>query len=265
MKFALVDNQRQEAQPSLEGFCLGCGSPMVARCGGVRIKHWAHKGARRCDPWWENETEWHRNWKNQFQTDWQEIAHRAENGEKHIADVKTPEGWVIEFQHSSIKPEERQSREGFYQKLIWIVDGKRRVRDETQFFEILGNRSGRWINNEIYPELHSTLPEGPLFRDWIISGAHVFFDFGGEDLWWLLPQSTKTWALILPITKLEFIDFHQGNGLSQDSKFEALIKKYNVIPPDPRALAPQTRGVEDIHPNQLLMLMRNQSGLRYKR
>lgn len=231
MKFALVNKERQEAQPSLEGKCLGCGSPMVARCGEVRIKHWAHKGTRRCDPWWENETEWHRNWKNQFPTDWQETVHHAEDGEKHIADVKTPEGWVIEFQHSPIKPEERQSREDFYQRLIWVVDGKRRVKDEKQFFELLGNRMGRWINNEKYPELHSTLPEGPLYREWIASQSHVFFDFGGEDLWWLLPQSDKSWAFILPITRLEFIELHAEHKSSRMGKFESLINKYDVTRP----------------------------------
>ena len=47
------------------------------------------KGRRFCDPWWENETEWHRAWKDQFPADWQEIVHHAEDGEKHIADVKT--------------------------------------------------------------------------------------------------------------------------------------------------------------------------------
>ena len=51
--------------------------------------HWAHRGSRFCDPWWENETEWHRSWKGQFPVNWQEVVHQAETGEKHIADVKT--------------------------------------------------------------------------------------------------------------------------------------------------------------------------------
>jgi competence protein CoiA len=232
MKFALVNNERQEAQPSLEGKCLGCDSPMVARCGEVRIKHWAHKGTRRCDPWWENETEWHRNWKNQFPSDWQEIVQHAEDGEKHIADLKTQEGWVIEFQHSNLKQEERQSREDFYRKMIWVVDGKRRIRDEDQFFDILGNRSGRWINNGMYPEIYYTLPRGALLRDWITSQSNVFFDFGNDDLWWLLPQSTKEWGLILRIKKLEFLEFHSGNDPSGARKFDELIKKYASVPPE---------------------------------
>ena len=127
MKFALINGERREAEPSRMGECPSCGNPVVAKCGEVRIKHWAHKARARCDAWWETETEWHRAWKNQFPSEWQEVIHYAENGEKHIADVKTDQGWVIEFQHSHIKPDERGSREDFYGKLIWVVDGNRRV------------------------------------------------------------------------------------------------------------------------------------------
>ena len=105
MKFALINGQRQEAKPNLSGECLACGQPMIAKCGEVKIWHWAHKGRCTCDPWWENETEWHRTWKGLFPESWQEVIHQADDGERHIADVKTDRGWVIEFQHSFIKPE----------------------------------------------------------------------------------------------------------------------------------------------------------------
>src|SRR5262245_29888544 len=104
MRFALVNGQRQEAQPGLSGQCPGCESPVRARCGVHRVWHWAHKGNRNCDPWWEPETEWHRNWKNQFPVSWQEFPQRAPDGELHRADVKTEAGCVIEFQHSPIDP-----------------------------------------------------------------------------------------------------------------------------------------------------------------
>jgi len=231
MKFALVKNERKEALPRLQGECLNCASPMVARCGKIRIKHWAHKGTRQCDPWWESETEWHRSWKNKFPDDWQEIVHYAEGGEKHIADVKTQRDWVIEFQHSPIEPEERTAREEFYENLIWVINGNRRIRDKQQFFKILGNRSGRWIKDEKYPELQLTLPEGPLLRDWINSKSHVFFDFGEETLWWLMPQSNQSSAFLLPITRIEFIDLHEEDKSSRMGKFESLIKKYDINHP----------------------------------
>ncbi len=114
MKWALVDGQRQEANPDRLAICPACKSPVFARCGDIRIPHWAHRGKRDCDKWWENETEWPRNWKDRFPANRQEIVHLAENGEWHIADVKTDQGWILEFQHSSIYPEERKAREAFY-------------------------------------------------------------------------------------------------------------------------------------------------------
>ena len=97
MRFALVNGQRHEAQPNLVGKCQNCDRPMVAKCGEVRIWHWAHQGKRFCDPWWENKTEWHRKWQAEFPDAWQEIVHHDETGEKHIADLKTDRGWIIEF------------------------------------------------------------------------------------------------------------------------------------------------------------------------
>ena len=45
--------------------------------------------------------------------DWQEVVHVADDGEKHIADVKTPSGLVIEFQHSYIAPDEIMAAKAF--------------------------------------------------------------------------------------------------------------------------------------------------------
>src|SRR5215471_3563051 len=117
MKFALVDGERREAQRGLSGKCPGCGRAMIPKCGERRLRvwHWAHRGTHTCDYLREPETEWHRAWKNKFPEDWQEKPHRSEDGEKHIADVKTDRGIVIEFQHSFLHRDERESREKFYQ------------------------------------------------------------------------------------------------------------------------------------------------------
>ena len=58
MKYALVNGIKSEAQKSGNGTCPSCGAELIARCGNVKISHWAHKGKRMCDIWWENETEW---------------------------------------------------------------------------------------------------------------------------------------------------------------------------------------------------------------
>lgn len=42
MKFALVNEQKTEAQPKLKGLCPGCLQPVTAKCGTQKIWHWAH-------------------------------------------------------------------------------------------------------------------------------------------------------------------------------------------------------------------------------
>lgn len=96
---------------------------MIAKCGPRVMHHWAHTGRRNCDPWWENETQWHREWKNLFPESYREVSHTAPDGEIHRADIKTPKGIVIEIQHSSMTDAERISRESFYKNLVWIIDG----------------------------------------------------------------------------------------------------------------------------------------------
>jgi hypothetical protein len=113
MKFAVVEGKRREAEPGLSGKCQGCGNAMIAKCGQHRVRHWAHRGTRNCNSWWEPETEWHRAWKNHFPEDWQEVDHQSEGGEKHRADVKTESGVVLEFQHSLLRQDEREARETF--------------------------------------------------------------------------------------------------------------------------------------------------------
>ena len=124
MKYALSNEGRIEATPKANGICQCCESDLIAKCGTQKIWHWAHKGKRNCDHWWENETQWHRDWKDYFPKEWQEVVHLSEDGEKHIADVKTPNGLVIEFQHSAISAEEKLSRETFYKNMIWVVMGE---------------------------------------------------------------------------------------------------------------------------------------------
>ena len=109
---------------------------MIAKCGPRIIHHWAHKGQRDCDPWWENETEWHREWKNLFPVSCREITHIASDGEIHRADIKTPTGIYIEVQHSNMTDAERVSREAFYQNLVWIIDG-RGFRDNFDLYHLL--------------------------------------------------------------------------------------------------------------------------------
>jgi competence CoiA-like predicted nuclease len=133
MRFALVNDERREASPGLAGYCQGCSQEMVAKCGTQRVWHWAHRGNRNCEPWWEPETPWHRGWKDQFPSERQEIIRHDEKGEKHIADVMTENDLVIEFQHSPLPLQEKGAREGFYRNMVWVVDGTRLKGDHPRF------------------------------------------------------------------------------------------------------------------------------------
>jgi hypothetical protein len=224
MKFAIVDNQRAEATISgAKGVCL-CGSELIAKCGEVRINHWAHKGNRLCDPWWE-ETEWHRAWKGLFPNDWQEVRQQANSGEWHIADVKTGQGWVNEFQHSHIHPDERRARNDFYQpKLVWIVDGTRRKRDQLKFFELLKNGKSVGERLRILPSFSED--ECALVRDWGGSNAPVFFDFGPTELLWcIVPKGGNQNVYAAGFTRAEFIGFHLADATQMD--FSKILGKIN--------------------------------------
>lgn len=147
MKFALINSEKCEATKGAKGLCRCFGSELIAKCGENRVHYWAHKVDLNCDPWWENETDWHHSWKNNFPEKWQEVIYMDEvSGEKLIADIKTDSHWVLEIQHSPIKPEERRSRNAFYSKLVWVIDGKKSKRDKPKFCKILEEHGFRKDN-----------------------------------------------------------------------------------------------------------------------
>jgi competence protein CoiA len=221
MKYALANEQRLEAQPGLSGQCPSCDAPMMAKCGEVKIWHWAHRGKRVCDHWWENETEWHRTWKGHFPENWQEIVHRAENGERHIADVKTDQDWVMEFQHSFLNPEERRSRNAFYPKLVWVVNGARRKRDIKQFAKVLKDGTRIFENLPVLKLNNFSSDECGLLREWGDSHVPIFFDFGGEsELWYLVPKISDGIPYVVKFSRAYFINlFRTGAQSASDLGF----------------------------------------------
>lgn len=218
MQFALVDNQRTRPSPGLTGSCPACGRAMIAKCGNQRVHHWAHRGERACDSWWEPETPWHRAWKNAFPAACQEVVLFDTSGEKHIADVRTGHGLTIEFQHSHLRPDERAAREKFYGNMMWVVDGSRLKRDLPRF--IGGFRSFRTLRKVLYI---TPYPEEALPADWLNSSVPVFFDFGNavgppEEtmharrlLWCLLPGRARGYAVMLPVSREDFVLWAQTN------------------------------------------------------
>lgn len=249
MEIAYVSGKRETAKPGLSGTCVSCGNPMIPKCGEKVVWHWAHATKKHCDPWWENETDWHRGWKACFPLDWHEQVHFDTTGEKHIADVKTPEGFIVEFQNSPMSPQELESREIFYKKMIWIINGNKFANnfhvlsrlprpdadwtDDIVFGEQRRDWHGRtfWRKSE-NPEpqlgvlMHSLLElqslidseyVGQHFYDWIRphsvwlgSTMPVYIDFGGDLLWMLKRYGTRDMRCVMAVKKETLLPAYGG-------------------------------------------------------
>ena len=121
-----IDIRGKRIYPSYSGeiaFCDYCKEKVIGKCGKIYIWHWQHVHNVNCDAWKEGETDWHRAWKNKFPYDWQERI-IEKNDEKHIADIFTSNGIVIEFQNSTISSSTIDQRERFYEKMIWVINAQ---------------------------------------------------------------------------------------------------------------------------------------------
>lgn len=244
MRFAIVNGQKTEPRPKLKATCPNCGGEMIARCGRVKVWHWAHKGNPPCDQWWENETEWHREWKNHFPTEWQECGLRNRvTGEKHIADVRAKSGLVIEFQHSFIKPDEQEAREDFYKKMVWVVDGSRLKRDFPRFL-----KGVKHFETSHMPGVFLSSDPGEFFQvAWTSRSVPVFFDFEGaieqkpdnaeKSVWCLMPGRVPGRSVVIALKQKDFVEAVQKGNLINDLKKifenareyrELIIQKYNM-------------------------------------
>lgn len=239
MRFAIIDNTLVEAESGLKGFCPGCSQPVIAKCGKQRIHHWAHANNRMCDSWWEPETEWHRSWKNNFPVEWQEVFLPNElTGEKHIADVRSTHGFVIEFQHSYIDHQERSSRENFYRDMVWVVDATRLKRDYPRFLKgkekyfSPTNMKGVFIVDFLDECFPST---------WLQSTVPVIFDFRGNEpiddpkddrkyLYCLFPIRIGNRAILVEILHKTFINMIiNGQWLSWVRDFTYNLNKAKQV------------------------------------
>jgi competence protein CoiA len=214
MRFALASGQRVEAYPGGRAKCHRCNGEVIAKCGTHRVFHWAHRGMRDCDTWGEKETDWHRAWKNNFPAECQEfVQHDEQSGEKHIADVRTPHGLVIEFQHSPLDPLERAARERFYGNMVWVVDGTRLQRDYPRFDRGKGDLKATKIQGCFL----LASPDKCFLAMWLDSSVPVIFDFRGVDqsnppdefrdtLWCLLPGRAGGSAWVVGMLREQFVE-----------------------------------------------------------
>lgn len=182
MKYAVLNNKRIEPQKGIKGaICPICGEFVIPKCGEQIIHHWAHKSNANCDPWWESETEWHRQWKDNFAKECQEIIlYDDKTGEKHVADVKTKTGIILEFQHSPMNIKEQYSREQFYKNMVWVVDARTYYDKFKQNIKLLehckSNKNYFYIKIDSYEKQNICFP-----KRWLEASVPVIFDFGIND------------------------------------------------------------------------------------
>lgn len=197
--YAIVDGVRthiSSAARMQHGICPVCGAELVARKGKFRAAHWWHVNGKRCDSWYQPKGPWHRYWQNMFPEDWQEVVmEKMEDGQlvRHIADIKTKGGIVVEVQYSPIAIESIEEREHFYEKMLWIVN-MRRVESDL-WLETYIKRSEHLIEKNSVRAW--VLPDSELMahQKWCCAHKPVVFDFDGS---FDRPESEKSLICLLP-------------------------------------------------------------------
>ena len=123
MLYGLVGGDRKAlATPKARGVCPSCGQVLIAKCGQIKVWHWAHKTGFDCDSWYEGESDWHLGWKKLVMPEFCEVVFGANR--EHRADIVGNNGVVVELQNSAISPVDIQEREKFYEDMIWLFNGK---------------------------------------------------------------------------------------------------------------------------------------------
>lgn len=199
MLYALIDGVKKAATPGNKGNCPFCEVEMVPKCGQFKTWHWAHKRVASCDLWYKPETEWHRRWKQIFGVRNCEVIITRDN-QKHIADIRTIHGRIIELQNSPINLDTLESREEFYgYDMIWIINGISfsdnfiiRPFQATEYdtytpeFDRLAKLHG------FTPRYRSTIKEKKERFEWkrpkavwSYANAQVYIDFGDEFLFFV--------------------------------------------------------------------------------
>jgi competence CoiA-like predicted nuclease len=158
-----INGKRVYPQRGIEAYCPICHEQVGAYCGEIYIDHWQHKIYSDCDPWHEQETDWHRDWKNEFPENWQEVVLTRKN-DVHRADVMTSSGLVVEFQNSFISAGEIRERERFYQKMIWVINanafkGNFRIQSLVNFYLRLNESDNYQLSDPDYEPLKKNIKE----------------------------------------------------------------------------------------------------------
>lgn len=216
MLIAQLGEDRISPTRGVEAKCPGCGAPVVAKMGPLKIHHWAHAPGTFCEFEREGMTEWHLWWQRQFSEEFREVVIGG-----HRADICV-DGQVVEFQHSSIPLADLESRNKTYKRPIWIFSlsgiaknlhiqsrNYSRVGDVWERHEhLIVNHRRRHISGVAhYPSRANVILQN--------TNAITCFHMPGEDrVWWQLrePDSFSKREPLARLTVNEFVAaVHDGN------------------------------------------------------
>ena len=134
MQFALNEkNERINIKDAISGekyCCPCCKSLLIQKKGTLMIWHYAHKSLDNCISYYDNKGEWHRQMQDLFPEKNREIF-ECFGKYRHIYDVLTDNGTIIEFQHSPLSVDDFRKRTKDYvfrsiayktPRPIWVFD-----------------------------------------------------------------------------------------------------------------------------------------------
>ena len=139
--------------------------------------------------------------------------------EIHIADVRIPKEWILEFQNSPLDRREQHEREKFYGKLVWVINGLRRPTFKEKFYKII-HGSKIVVPKEIIFVIHVRQPNRcSLLKRWRKSDVPVLLDFGEPMLWALFPSINNERVCLSQVPRKDFID------RNKDDRFDTLMNE----------------------------------------
>ena len=160
------DKNRVLATPKAKSECPICVTSLIAKCGKIKIWHWAHQNLLECDHWWEPISQWHLDWQNLVEPQYREVVIG-----NHRADIQLSNRQVIELQKSTMTEEEVNERELFYEDMIWIFEGSKFLERFKMYHKISK------VGNE-YVKFYWKRP-----RNYIgVATKRIYIDFGDKVL-----------------------------------------------------------------------------------
>ncbi len=133
------------------GECPHCGKSVRARCGELNDEHWSHINSE-CPYITEKDNKWHTDWKYKFEKGG---CIKEKKFDNFIADAYNPKtNTIIEFQHSSITPQEIRDRCNYYKNtnknIKWIFDYTEKYkRQHIKLTEKIGDNNSFYYNFKI--------------------------------------------------------------------------------------------------------------------